>query len=73
MILESRYVEYSFGKRVVEGVWKRYMLPCPSGCLEIGISREEVDRRIRIWTMVDDCSNFEYRAAGESEVEVWSV
>ena len=66
MIVESRYVEYSRGKRVYACEWSRHwMAPCPEGCLDVGIRRVDALKRVRESRERDKkekCSNFEYRA-----------
>ena len=64
MKIESRYVEYSGSKRVVEGVWSSHMAEAPAGCMDVGISKEIVLKRLRMFKAQerrDGCSNFEYR------------
>lgn len=67
MKVESRYVEYSGGKRVVEGKWFLMSpLKCPKGCMDVGMSERDARRMAKRFERGDlkrGCSNFEYRVA----------
>lgn len=64
MKIESRYVEYSFGNKVHEGKWIRYMKDVPEGCLDVGVDELEAQRRVKRLEKMErrhGGSNFEYR------------
>lgn len=72
MKVQSRYVEYSGGKRVVEGVWYDFVGGnCPEGCMDVGFPLREV-RKLKVLFEKGDKksgnSNFEYRITEYGEI-----
>ena len=72
MKVQSRYIEYSGGKRVYESPWKDHRgadLPTPEGCLKVegkGMTWKEAmawKRKFEAEERKAGCSNFEYRVA----------